>query len=157
MNAVGKSLLRLADDISLAMHNAGISFGFLGDGRDLIEISEGVDGRIARFPDHSDEGWPEVHTALPGDARFQYAASGPLSRVALWTVARAESEVVKRLSSRTDGPAFKPRVQGGAIAKLGPGATVQVKGASGAVTVVRIKQTRAPEAIGEVLRNRYPR
>lgn len=32
MNAFGRGLLRTADDISLALQNAGKTFGFLDDG-----------------------------------------------------------------------------------------------------------------------------
>ncbi len=40
MDAFRSSLLRTADDISLAIQNAGKIFGFLADGRDLVIISD---------------------------------------------------------------------------------------------------------------------
>ncbi len=90
MEAFRKGLLRIADDISLAFQSAGKTFGFLSDAQNLIEITGSDDAHAVRFPDHSDEGWPEVYVGLPENAEFQQASIGPLSRVALWKVARAE-------------------------------------------------------------------
>ena len=87
--------MRVADDISFIIQNAGKTFGFLDDGRDLVAVTGDEDGPVATFPDHSDEGWPEVRVGLPAGAEFVYAANGPLSRVAIWSVGRVESEVLE--------------------------------------------------------------
>ncbi len=157
MDAFRRGLLRTADDISLAFQNAGKTFGFLADGRDLVMISDSEGGRVATFPDHSDEGWPEVRVGLPIDARFAYAASGWLTRVARWKVGSAESEVLEELSSNPDVPAFESRAKGGVVAKLGFNATFAVKGLTAEWSGLRLKQVREPEAIRTALKNRATR
>ena len=146
MNAFGRGLFRTADDISLALQNAGKTFGFLDDGRDLIAISDGDGGLVATFPDHSDEGWPEIRVGLPAGARFVYAAIGPLTRVARWKVGGTESEVLEELRSNTDVPSFRSRAGGGVVATLGFNAALKVKGA-GELTLLSFEQIREPEAI----------
>lgn len=109
---------------------------------------------MATFPDHSDEGWPEVRVGLPLDAKFVYAAIGPLTRLAMWKVTGAESGVLEELSSHPDVPAFESRVGSGVVATLGFNATLTVKGLTAESTGLRFKQVREPEAIRAVLRNR---
>ncbi len=157
MDAFRSGLLRTADDISLAFQNAGKTFGFLADGRDLVVISDGEGGRVATFPDHSDEGWPEVRVGLPVDAEFVYAASGWLTRVARWKVGRAASEVLEELSSNTDVPPFESRAGGVFVATLGFNATLKVKVATAELTLLSFAQVREPEAIRAVMRNRATR
>ena len=154
MDAFRRGLVRAADDISLAFLNAGKSFRFLADGRDLLEISDGEGGRVATFHDHSDEGWPEVSIGLPADAIFVYAASGVLSRVARWKVERAKSEVLEELASNFDVPPFKSRSGGGVVATLGRNATLKVRAATSELTLLSFEQVREPEAISSLLRNR---
>ncbi len=48
MDAIRRGLLEAADKVSLAFQNAGKAFGFLEDGRDLIEVSEGLEGLVAK-------------------------------------------------------------------------------------------------------------
>ncbi len=157
MDAVRSGLLRAADDISLALQNGGKTFGFLSDGRDLITISDGDGGRVATFPDHGDEGWPEVHVGLPADAEFVYAASGWLSRVAKWKVQLPESQVLEELSEHSDVPSFRSRAGGIVVVTLGSNATLKVKGAAPELTLLSFEQVREPEAISRVLRNRATR
>lgn len=154
MDAFRRGLWRLADDVSFAFQNAGKTFGFLDDGRDLVAISGADDGLVVTFPDHSDEGWPEVRVGLPDGARFIYAANGPLRRVAMWSVGRAESEVLEELSSNPDVPPLEPRAAGGRVATLGANATLSVRGVTADSTALSVKQVREPEAIGVVLSNR---
>jgi len=106
---------------------------------------------VATFPDHSDEGWPEVRVGLPVDANFVYAASGPLTRVARWKVGRAESEVLDELSSNTNFPPFELQAGGGVVAPLGFNATLRVKGATAELTLLSFEQVREPEAIRGVM------
>ncbi len=157
MDAFRRGLLRTADDISLAFQNAGKTFGFLADGRDLVMISDGEGGRVATFPDHSDEGWPEVRVGLPVDAKFVYAASGPLTRVARWKVGGLESEVLEELSSNTDVPPFESRAGGGVVATLGFNAILTVKGATAELTLLSFEQVCEPEAIFAGAQNRATR
>ncbi len=157
MDTFRTGLIRIADDISLAFQHAGQTFAFLEDGRDRVAISDGEGGPVATFRDHSDEGWPEVRVGLPVDARFVYAASGMLTRVAGWTVKGAESEVLEELSSSPNVPAFESRAGGGLVAKLGCDATLAVKGITAELTGLRFKQVREPEAIRTVLKNHATR
>ncbi len=154
MDALRKGLMEMADVASLAFQNAGKSFGFLDDGRDLVRVAGGEDAPVVTLPDHSDEGWPEVSVHLPRGARFRYAANSPLSRVAIWVVDRAESDVLAELSSQPQSPQFSPRKIGGVAASLGVNATLKVRGVNPASTLLSIRQLRDPDAIGEVLRGR---
>ena len=154
MDAFRRSLLRTADSWSLAFQGAGKIFAFLADGRELVRISDGEGGRVATFPDHSDEGWPEVRVGLPVDAEFVYAASGWLTRVARWKVRGAESEVLEELSSHPDVPPFESRADGVVVATLGFNATLKVKVATAELTLLSFAQVREPEAIRAVMQNR---
>ena len=157
MDAFRRGSMRVADDISLIIQNAGKTFGFLDDGRDLVAVTGDKDGRVATFPDHSDEGWPEVRVVLPAGAEFIYAANGPLSRVAIWSVGRVESEVLEELSSNPDAPRFEPRARGGVTATLGGNVTIKIRGVKAKSTVLSMRQVREPESIVEVLQNRATR
>jgi hypothetical protein len=157
MDALRTGLLHAADDISLAFQNAGKTFGFLSDGRDLIVISDDGDGRVATLPDHSDEGWPEVQAGLPANAEFVYAAGGWLTRVAKWKVSGPESAVIAELSARTGAPSFKSRAGGGGVASIGSNATLRVRSATSELTILSFEQVRDPEAIREVMRSRATR
>ena len=157
MDAFRTGLIRIVDNISVNFQNAGKIFGFLEDGRDLVAISDGKRGRVATFRDHSDEGWPEVRVGLPADARFVSASSGWLTRVAMWEVEGAESEVLEELSSNPDVPVFESRAGGGVVATLGLDATLEVKGVKPELTMLRFKQVREPEAIRRVMRSHASR
>ena len=158
MDALREGLLRAADDISLAFQNAGQSFGFLADGRSLIETSRDDAGdSVATLPSLSDEGWPEVRVPLPTNANFHSAATGPLSRVARWTVERPARDVLEELSARADSAPFESRADGRAVASLGSRARLSVKAASPGMTLLSVKQVREPDAIREVLRGRAAR
>lgn len=147
----------MADDVWFAFQNAGKTFRYLDDGRDLVAISGDDGGHVITFPDHSDEGWPEVRVGLPVGAELVYAANGPLSRVAILRVGRAESEVLEELSSNPDVPPLKPRARGGLVATLGANVTLMVKSRSAESTWLKVKQVREPEAIVVVMRNRATR
>ena len=157
MDAIRTSLVRTADDIALAFQNAGRTFGFLSDGRDMVVIS-GSDGtRIASFPDHSDEGWPEVSVPIPADAEFAYAAMGPLTRVARWKVGHPESEVLEGLAAEPHALPFESRAGGGVVAKLGSKATLKVRGVTTGLTLLSFTQTREPDTIRAAIRKRATR
>lgn len=157
MDAFRTSLIRTADDIALALQNAGRTFGFLADGRDLVVISGDGGSRIASFPDHSDEGWPEVSVPLPPDANFAYAGMGPLTRVARWKVAHPESEVLEGLSAVSQALRFEQRVGGGAVATLGSNATLKLRGVTGGLTLLSFEQAREPDAIRAAIRKQAMR
>ena len=154
MDAFRRGLVRAADDFSLAFQNAGKSFGFLDDGRDLIAMSGDDAAPVVTLPDHSDEGWPEVRVGLPVGSVFRSAINGPLSRVATWSVARTASEVLRELSSNPDVPRLERRAGGGVVATLEANAILKVKSVNAESTWLLVKQLREPEAIGVVLRNR---
>lgn len=157
MDAIRRGLLRVADDVSLAFQNAGKSFGYLDDGRDLVAMSGDDASPVVTFPDHSDEGWPEVRVGLPVGSVFRSAMNGPLSRVATWRVARTESEVLKELSASPDVPPLEPTAGGGVVATFGANAILKVKSVNVESTWLSVTQLREPEAIGVVLRNRAAR
>ena len=157
MDAFRTGLMRIADNNYLNFQHATKMFGFLEDGRDLVDISHGEVRPVATFRDHSDEGWPEVRVGLPVDARFVSAASGTLTRVAKWKLRGPESEILEELSSHPDVPAFESRAKGGVVAKLGFNATFAVKGLTAEWSGLMLKQVREPEAIRTALKNRATR
>lgn len=157
MDAFRTSLIQTADDIALALQNAGRTFGFLADGRDLVVTSGDGESRIASFPDHSDEGWPEVSVPLPPDAEFAYAAMGPLTRVARWKIAHSEAGVLEGLSAMSQALRFQRRSGGGAVATLESNATLKVRGVTSGMTLLSFEQTRQPDTIRAAIRKRARR
>ncbi len=51
VDALRKGLMEMADVASLAFQNAGKSFGFLDDGRDLVRVAGGEDAPVVPLPD----------------------------------------------------------------------------------------------------------
>jgi hypothetical protein len=157
MNRLGSSLFRLADDVAFSVQNAGKTFGFLSDGRDLVEIVAGSVGSVAILPDHEDEGWPELRIVIPEGAQFQYAASGPLTRVAIWTVDRPLADVVRELTSRPDGPPEPSSVAARVVFDLGGSGELRLKAAESERTLIVLRQRRDPDAVVTVLKSRSAR
>lgn len=98
MDVIRTELLRIADDISLALQNAARSFAFYSDGRDLVRLRETESGLLGEFPDHADEGWPALAFQLPSDAAFQRASSGLLTRNAFFTSANSVADLERRFT-----------------------------------------------------------
>lgn len=93
MDTFRAGLLRVADEITLAVQNAGQSFSFLSDGRELVETLETEAEVEGRFSDRTDEGWPAVTFPLPPGARFHQATSSILTRTAAFSLLAALDEV----------------------------------------------------------------
>lgn len=154
MDAIRRGLLRAADQVTMAGLHAGKFFGFLGSGRDLIQIDQGASGPVVCFHDHTDEGWPGFSVPIPPDAEFRYAASGPLSRVALWQSVQPEQQVLDDLGSREDGVQFSNNAEGVAEARFTDSVSLRVKGIRNGTTAVIVQQVREPEIIETVIRAR---
>ncbi len=154
MNRIRRSILRAADQLTLAGLHAGKTFGFLGSGLDSVVHEEGQSGPVVRFPDLSLEGWPGFVVPLPRGAQFRYASAGPLSRMALWEVSEKQDRVIGELEGRPDGPRFAAQPEGAREASLGEGITVRVHQYRSDGSLLVVKQVREPERIVDVIRSR---
>jgi hypothetical protein len=155
MDVIRTELLRIADDISLALQNAARSFAFYSDGRDLVRLRETESGLLGEFPDHADEGWPALAFQLPPDAAFQRASSGFLTRNAFFTSAYSVAELERRFAE--SGITVRHRSGSGWSASLGDEAVMKVTGprshfrVASPASAILIEQRRTPDAIGEAL------
>jgi hypothetical protein len=147
MDMFREGILRTADELSLAVQNAGKTFGLLADGRELVVVTDRSDSTVATFPDHSDEGWPAATVPLPSGSKFAYAASGFLTRVARWKVQRSASQVCDELTTRDEALVLRPRPGGIWVAALASGGVLRIKEPTPGVTLLSFEQARNPEAI----------
>jgi hypothetical protein len=151
MNAIRRGILRAVDRTILVGLNAGKLFGFLGSGRDSVEIDEDSAEPSVRFRDLANEGWPAFSVPLPIGANFRYAAAGTLTRVALWQVFGRRDEVVADLESRSD-LRFARKPGGAWEADLPANVNLRIADTGKGMVLLMIRQSREPESIGEVLR-----
>ncbi len=155
MDPIRAGLLRIADDISLALQNAHRSFGFYSDGRDFVQVRETESGLLGEFPDHTDEGWPALAFQLPADAAFQRASSGVLTRDALFTSAHSGADLERRFAEA--GSAVRNHSESGWSARLSDEAVMRVTsprshfGVPSPPSAILIAQRRTPDAIGQAL------
>lgn len=164
MDAIRTGLLRVADDVSLALQNAARSFAFYSDGRDFVHLRQTESGPIGEFPDHADEGWPALAFPLPDDALFMRASSALLTRLALFSSTHSVAELGRRFKeaglpvmghSRT---AWSAKLSDQAVMKV-----IRPKshfGAPSPPSLILVSQRRTPEAIVEAIKSmagRQPR
>jgi len=144
-----------ADDLSFIVQNAGKSFGFLPDGREHVEVEEGPSGPVVTFVDHADEGWPTLRVGLPGSATFNYAAAGPITRVATWTVDAGLDPVLRELAAHPEVPDFERGTGRRVAIPLGDDAELRVAPHGEGGTGLFLRQRRDPSVVPEVLNRRY--
>lgn len=154
MDAVRRRSLRFIDRAVLVGLNAGKVFGFLGSGRESIDIDDASSEPTVRFPDLADEGWPEFSVPLPRGANFQYAAAGPLTRIALWQAYEDCDEIAANLESRRSDLHFEKNSDRGREADLPEGVNVRLFDTGRGPVLLMIRQVRDPESIKNVLRAR---
>lgn len=155
MDAIRRRSLRFTDRTILVGLNAGKIFGFLGSGRESVDIDDASSEPSVRFPNLSDEGWPGFTVPLPPGANFQYAAAGTLTRIAIWQAFESREDIASDLESRRPDLRFA-RTSGRAwIANLPEGVKLQLSETSKGAVLVMVRQVRDPESIGNVLRARY--
>jgi hypothetical protein len=151
------SLLHLADNLVCSTATAGITFGFLADGREIVDIVSGAGVRTADFSDHADEGWPGFHLRLPDGVAFQGAFFSVLGRRAHFIASRPAERIVEELGRLNDLD-FAPAVDGinHWNATRDDGVEVAVQGTDRGCGLA-VRQFRDADAIGEALRNRVLR
>jgi hypothetical protein len=155
MDAIRRRSLRFIDGTILVGLNAGKIFGFLGSGRESVDIDDASSEPSVRFPNLSDEGWPGFTVPLPLGANFQYAAAGMLTRIAIWQAFESREDIATYLESRHPDLRFA-RTSGRAWgADLPEGVKFQLSETSKGAVLVIVRQVRDPESIGNVLRARY--
>lgn len=155
MDAIRRRSLRFIDRTILAGLNAGKIFGFLGSGRESVEIDEASSEPTVRFPNLSDEGWPGFTVPLPLGANFQYAAAGPLTRIALWLVVESREDIATYLESRQPDLRLTKTSSRVWEADLPERVKLQLAETSRGPVLMIVRQVRDPESIGNVLRARY--
>lgn len=153
MDAIRHGILKSVDRTALITLNAGKIFGFLGSGRDSVDIEPDSAAPVVRFRDLSVEGWPAFEVPLPLGAEFRYAAAGPLTRVALWQVLGGHEDIIADLENRQSDLRFARLSDGVSEASLPTNVRLNLSG-TGDEIVLMIRQVREPEYIGEVLRAR---
>lgn len=155
MDAIRRRSLKFIDRTVLVGLNAGKIFGFLGSGRESIDIDDTSPEPTVRFPDLADEGWPGFSVPLPRGANFQYAAAGPLTRIALWQAYEDCEEIAASLESRRSDLHFAKSSDRGREADLPEGVNVRLFDTGKGPVLLMIRQVRDPESVGNVLRARY--
>jgi hypothetical protein len=160
MDALRARVLRMADDMTMALRNAGQAFSFLSDGRDMVEVVESEAGLVARLTDHEDEGWPPLEFPLPEAARFHQATEGVLTRSAVFAL-EGDMEPVRAVAESAGldvsmgNRTVRARLAGGAelvAREIRPG-----RGPIDVLTMIRVRQRRDPGAIVTALAGRANR
>ena len=157
MDPFRAGLLRVADEITLSVRNAGQSFSFLSDGRELVQTLETESGVEGRFADRTDEGWPALSFPLPPGAKFHQATSSILTRTAVFGLHGALDQLEESV-----GHAGLRAVRRGRelTIDLGPDSSMRAREyrPNGrkvrVITTIRVSQTRDPDAISAALANR---
>ena len=158
MDPIREGIIQIADNVSAGLQNAFQSFGFLPDGRELVEISETDDGLNVVFSDRSDEGWPGFSVNIPAEAAFSQAMIGFLARRASWTLRQGPKAVVDHLSSHNDGfPAPGRRSHRGWTFLLENGVEIGIGDAMDGIVFLAVRQTREPDSIQDAIRARNQR
>ncbi|MBT8396073.1 MAG: hypothetical protein HKO65_07575 [Gemmatimonadetes bacterium] len=158
MDPIREGIIQIADNVSAGLQNACQTFGFLPDGRELVDMSETDHGLKVAFSDRSEEGWPGFTVNLPAEALFSHAWIGFLARRAAWTVRQAPKAVVDHLSAYNEGfPAPGRRSYRGWTFLLDDGVEIGVGGARDGIVFLAVKQTREPESIGDAIKARNSR
>lgn len=145
----------VADDLSFIVQNAGKSFGFLPDGREHVEVEEGPSGPVVTFANHADEGWPELRVGLPESTTFNYAAAGPVTRIATWTVDAEMDAVLGELAAHPEVPDFERGTGRKVDIALDDDAELRVAPHGEGRTGLLLRQRRDPGVVPEVLKRRY--
>ena len=150
MDALRDGLLRVADDITFALRNAGQSFAFLSDGRDMVSIAEAETGFVVALSDHADEGWPGFEFPVPGGAHFHQATESILRRCAHFVVhddLKSVREFARAvgLEGRLVGGEFRAKLKGGA--RLVAWETHYDRDRTEVRTMITVRQRREPDAI----------
>jgi len=155
MDPIRKGIVRFVDEASFAVQNACQTFGFLPDGRELVEISETDAGFTVSFSDRTEEGWPGFGLNIPAEAFFSQATGGILTRAAFWTVRSSPKAVLEHLSSNNDGfPGPEQGSERGRTFSLNDQVEIKVGGRGKGVSFLVVKQTREPDSIEDAVRAR---
>lgn len=157
MDSWKRGLLQLADEVVSGAATAGITFGFLADGREIVEFVPGEGLVTAVFSDHDDEGWPGFELRLPEGFVLQHAFFGVLRRHIALMAPRPLSRVREEFETLA-GVDLVPRVDGGRAwhATLDGGIDVTLMGTERASSLA-LRQPRDPSSIGDALHNRVLR
>ena len=153
MDAIRRSVLRGVDRTVLAGMNAGKIFGFLGSGRESVDIDEDPVAPSVGFRDLADEGWPSFRVPLPPGAVFRYAGAGPLTRVGLWQVPGTRAQIADELERRHGDLRFD-RLRAAWEAELPDNVSLRIVDAGNDDALLMVRQQREPEAIVDVIRAR---
>lgn len=157
MDSFRTGLLRIADELTLAARNAGQSFAFLSDGRELVETLETQAGVEGCFSDRADEGWPALSFPLPRDAKFHQATSSVLTRTAVYGLLGPLDQVEEAVGNAGLRATRRGR---DLTVDLGLNSSMHAREHRPndrkvrVITTIRINQTREPDAIGAALANR---
>ena len=155
MDPVREWIVTVADRASFGIQNAFQTFGFLPDGRELVELSETEVGLKAVFPDRSDDGWSGFTLNIPAESVFSHAMIGFLGRRVQWTVELSPRAVVSHLSTHNEGfPEPDRRSRWGRNFSLENGIEVGVFGSGKGISMLAVRQLREPESIVDAIKAR---
>ena len=158
MDPIREGIIQIADKASFGLQTAFQTFGFLPDGRELVDTSESGAGLKATFPDRSDEGWPGFSVNIPSEAVFSHAMIGFLARRAHWTLRLSPGAVIDHLSTHNDGfPAPGRRSHRGWTFLLKNRVEIGVGGARDGIMFLAVGQTRLPDSIEDAVKARNRR
>jgi hypothetical protein len=155
MDPIREGVLKFFDKTSFALQNAGQTFGFLPDGRELVQISEVATGLTVTFSDRADEGWPGFSLSIPPEASFSHATMGILTRTGFWDVPLAPKAVADHLANNNHGfPAPDRSSASGRSFSLNDDVEVKVAGSRQRGSFLVVKQTRDADSIEDAIRAR---
>ena len=155
MDPIREGIVRFADKASGLVQNTFQIFGFLPDGRELVDVSDTEGGLMAAFSDRSDEGWGGFHVHLPAGVVFSHATIGFLSRKAFWAVRLPAKAVVDHLSGN-NGEFPKPKRTGESRWSFWPDPQLEISvaGTRKGITMIWVTQTREPVSIEDAIKAR---
>lgn len=158
MNPISTSLVHFIDRASFTLQNAFQTFGFLPDGRELVEITDAGAGQRVTFSDHSDEGWEGFSLNVPGEASFTHALQGVLRREAYWWIPLPAQAVAAHLLEYNE-LASSPDIPIGKSGSfpLSRNAKAQILGIRDGASVLVVSQVRNPENLREAVKARSAR
>ena len=156
MDPIREGLLRFADRTSSTFQMVTRIFGFMPDGRELIETKEGAAGLTVSFSDRADEGWPPFSLTLPRGSHFSQASMGLLTRGAHWNIREHPENVIDFLLGHNEGfPEPDQAFRGRQRFDMGNGARVTVGGSDRhAITLLFVTQERDPDSMQEGMMNK---
>jgi hypothetical protein len=156
MDPIREGIVRFVDKTSFTFQNVFQIFGFLPDGRELLEVDQTEEGQTVTFSDRTEEGWAGFSLNIPANASLSHATAGFLSRSAIWWVRSDPDAVVAHVWEKNEGyPRPKRKSRRVGAFHLEDNVEVQIGGSDEkGVTILVVTQSREPDALADAMKAR---